>query len=97
MTALVVDDPVFEGLLPGQVPVLVLSEEYATLVALADARTFAEPGRLLTVVDLYDSPGHQAVLPCSEVGSMVCNLEIANTDFYEFVAEEGVKPWWEVA
>lgn len=95
LTALVVDSSVFEGLQPGQVPALVPPEEHTTLVALADARTFAEPERPLTVVDLYDSPGRQAVLPCREVGSMACNLEIANMDFYEFVAEEGMKPWWE--
>ncbi|MGW7426975.1 DUF6924 domain-containing protein [Streptomyces sp. NPDC054813] len=88
LTALVVADPAFEGLQPGQVPALVPPEEHTTLVALADARTFAEPGRPLTVVDLYDSPGQQAVLPCREVGSMACNLEIANMDFYEFVAED---------
>ncbi|MFJ9566303.1 DUF6924 domain-containing protein [Streptomyces fuscichromogenes] len=87
LTALVVDDPVFEGLRPGQVPALVPPEEHSTLVALADARTFAGPGRPLTVVDLYDSPGQQAVLPCGEVGSMACNLEIANMDFHDFVAE----------
>ncbi|MEV5842224.1 hypothetical protein AB0M32_09640 [Streptomyces sp. NPDC051985] len=88
LTALVVDDPAFKGLQPGQVPALVPPEEHTTLVALADARAFAEPGRPLTVVDLYDSPGLQAVLPCREVGSMACNLEIANMDFYEFVAED---------
>ncbi|MHB9856753.1 DUF6924 domain-containing protein [Streptomyces sp. YIM S03343] len=74
---------------------LVPPEEHTTLVALADARTFAEPGRPPAVVDLYDTPGRQAVLPCREVGSMACNLEIANMDFYEFVAEEGMKPWRE--
>ncbi|MGW3205708.1 DUF6924 domain-containing protein [Streptomyces sp. NPDC001135] len=93
--ALVVDDRVFEGLLPGQVPALVPPEEHATFVALADGRTFAEPGRPLTVVDLYDTPGQPAVLPCRMVGSMACNLEIGNMDFHEFVAEEGVEPWWE--
>ncbi|MEU9409863.1 hypothetical protein AB0E08_29815 [Streptomyces sp. NPDC048281] len=88
LTALVVDNPAFEGLQPGQVPALVPPEEHTTLVALADARTFTEPGRPLTVVDLYDSPGLQAVLPSREVGSMACNLEIANMDFHEFVAED---------
>lgn len=88
LTALLVDNPAFEGLQPGHVPALVPPEEHTTLVALADARTFAETGRPLTVVDLYDTPGQQAVLPCREVGSMVCNLEIANMDFYEFVAED---------
>ncbi|GGM96977.1 hypothetical protein GCM10011578_017130 [Streptomyces fuscichromogenes] len=88
LTALVVDDPVFVDLQPGQVPALVPPEEHTTLVALADARTFAAPGRPLTVVDLYDSPGQQAVLPCGEVGSMTCNLEIANMDFRDFVAED---------
>ncbi|MBV9026921.1 MAG: hypothetical protein JO362_24715 [Streptomycetaceae bacterium] len=93
--ALVVDDRAYEGLLPGQVPALVLPEEHTTLVALADARTFAEPGRPLTVVDLYDTPGQIAVLPCRMVGSMACNLEISNMDFHEFVTVEGVEPWWE--
>ncbi|MGC0327636.1 hypothetical protein RKD23_000626 [Streptomyces sp. SAI-170] len=93
--ALVVDDHAFEGLLPGQVPALVPPHEHATLVALADARTFTEPGRPLTVVDLYDVPGRSAVLPCRQVGSMACNLEIANMDFDDFVAVEGEKPWWD--
>lgn len=95
LTALVVGNPAFEGLQPGQVPALVPPGEHTTLVALADARTFAEPGRPLTVVDLYDTPGLQAVLPCREVGSMACNLEIANMDFSDFVTQEGTKPWWE--
>jgi len=93
--ALVVDDRAFEGLRPGQVPALVPPEEHTTLVALADARTFAEPSRPLTVVDLYDTPGQSAVLPCREVGSMACNLEIGNMDFHEFVVVEGLEPWWE--
>lgn len=97
LTASVVDDQVFEGLLPGQVPALVAPSEQHTeerLVVLADARTFAEPGRPLTVVDLYDTPGQPAVLPCRMVGSMACNLEVSNMDFYEFVAAEGTQPWW---
>ncbi|MFE2102195.1 DUF6924 domain-containing protein [Streptomyces sp. NPDC059468] len=93
--ALVVDDRAFADLLPGQVPALIPPGEHTTLVALADARTFAEPGRPLTVVDLYDTPGQTAVLPCSIVGSMACNLEIGNMDFHEFVAEERMEPWWE--
>jgi hypothetical protein len=95
LTALVVDDQAFEGLLPGQVPALVPPEEHTTLVALADARTFAGPGWPLTVVDLYDTPGQPAVLPLREVGSMACNLEIGNMDFHDFVAEEDTHPWWE--
>ncbi|MEU4332020.1 DUF6924 domain-containing protein [Nonomuraea dietziae] len=95
LEALIVDDRAFEGLLPSQVPALVPPEEHTTLVALADARTFAEPGQPLTVVDLYDTPGQPAVLPCRVVGSMACNLEIGNMDFHEFVAEEGTEPWWE--
>ncbi|RVX41412.1 hypothetical protein EDD27_3943 [Nonomuraea polychroma] len=95
LTALVVDDRAFEGLQPGQVPALVPPEEHTTLVALADDRTFVEPGRPLIVVDLYDTPGQPAVLPCRMVGSLANNLEIANMDFYEFVAQEGVEPWWE--
>ncbi|MCD7442009.1 hypothetical protein K4B79_27755 [Streptomyces lincolnensis] len=95
LTALIVDDRSFEGLLPGQVPALVPPEEHTTLVALADARTFTDPGLPLTVVDLYDAPGHAALLPCRQVGSLAVNLELANMDFHEFVAEEGVTPWWE--
>lgn len=49
----------------------------------------------LVAVDLDDVPGHIAVLPWREAGSMVCNLEIANMDFHDYVAVEGVKPWWE--
>lgn len=95
LTALIVDDRAYENLLPGQVPALVSSEEHATLVVLADSRTFGEPGRPLTAVDLYDTPGQPAVLPCRKVGSLACNLDIANMDFFEFVAEEGTDPWWE--
>ncbi|WP_433681073.1 DUF6924 domain-containing protein [Nocardia sp. CA-119907] len=99
LTALVVDDRAFEGLLPGQVPALVPppkdTDEHTTLVVLADARTFAEPGRPLTAVDLYDTPGQPAVLPSRMVGSLACNLEISNMDFYEFVAVEDTEPWWE--
>ncbi|MEV5879387.1 hypothetical protein AB0L75_35220 [Streptomyces sp. NPDC052101] len=97
LTALVVDDRAFESLQPGQVPALVPPGEHTTLVALADARTLTERGCPLTVVDLYDTPGQRAVLPCREVGSMACNLEIANMDFHEFVAEEGIEPWWEAS
>ena len=90
LTALVVDDRAFEGLLPGQVPALVpppkeRTEGHTTLVVLAHARTFAEPGRPLTAVNLYDTPGQPAVLPCRMVGSLAANLEIGNMDFYEFV------------
>ena len=95
LTARVVDDRAFEDLLPGQVPALVSPEQHTTLVALADARTFAESGLPLTVVDLYDTPGQPALLPCNQVGSLACNLEIANMDFHEFVAQEGTTPWWE--
>lgn len=95
LEALVVDDRVFEDLRPGQVPALVPPGEDTTLVALADARTFTAPGRPLTVVDLYDTPGQATLLPCGEVGSLVCNLEIGNMDFHEFVAVEGARPWWE--
>ncbi|MGW0883202.1 DUF6924 domain-containing protein [Streptomyces sp. NPDC002671] len=91
LTALVVDDRAFDGLPPGQVPALVPPEEHTTMVALADVRTFAESGRPLTVVDLYDTPGHCAVLPCREVGSMACNLEISNMDFHDFIAVEAAK------
>ncbi|WP_433199413.1 DUF6924 domain-containing protein [Nocardia sp. CA-107356] len=69
-------------------------EEHTRLVVLADARTFAEPGRPLTAVDLYDTPGQPAVLPRRMVGSLACNLEISNMDFYEFVAVEDTEPWW---
>lgn len=100
LTALVVDDRAFEGLLPGEVPALVPPPEtttgvWTTLVVLADARTFAGPGRPLTVVDLHDTPGQPAVLPHHLVGSMAANLEIGNMDFSEFVPHEGAEPWWE--
>jgi hypothetical protein len=102
LTALGVDDQAFEGLLPSQVPALVPppeehTEEPTRLVVLADARTFAETGRPLTVVDLYDTPGQAAVLPCRMVGTMVSNLQIGNMDFHEFVAVEDTEPWWEGA
>ncbi|MFC4909697.1 DUF6924 domain-containing protein [Actinomadura gamaensis] len=95
LTAVVVDDRAFEDLQPGQVPALVPAREHTTLVALADARTFAEPGRPLTVVDLYDAPGNVAVLPARKVGSLACNLDLANMDFFEFVLEKGAHPWWD--
>ncbi|MCF3964599.1 DUF6924 domain-containing protein [Streptomyces fuscigenes] len=93
LQALVVDDPAFEGLLPGEVPALVPPGE-TTLVALAGARTFSAPGRPLAAVDLHDVPGNAAVLPGRMVGSMVCNLDLANMDFTDFVTPEGVDPWW---
>jgi hypothetical protein len=95
LTALVVDDRAFEGLTPAHVPALVPPGGDAPLVVLAGAGTFTEPGRPLTAVDLYDTPGHAAVLPCGMVGSLACNLEIANMDFHEFVLAEGAEPWWE--
>ncbi|MEU6587702.1 hypothetical protein ABZ923_00430 [Streptomyces sp. NPDC046881] len=95
LMALVVDDRAFEGLGPGHVPALVPPAEHTPLVVLADAMTCTEPGRPLTVVDLYDTPGQSTVLPCREVGSMACNLEIGNMDFHEFVAVEAVESWWE--
>ena len=95
LEALVVDDRAFEDLRPGQVPALVPPGEDTTLVALADAGTFAGPGRPLTIVDLYDTPGQATLLPCGVVGSLACNLEIGNMDFHEFVAVEGARPWWE--
>lgn len=95
LEALVVDDRAFEGLSPGQVPALVPPGEHTPLVVLADERTFVEPGRPLTVADLYDTPGQPAVLPCHLVGSMACNLDIGNMDFHEFVAAEGSEPWWD--
>ncbi|WP_242894572.1 DUF6924 domain-containing protein [Actinomadura litoris] len=94
LTAQVVEDRRYEGLLPGEVPALVPPEEHATLVALADARTFAWADRPLTAVDLYDTPGQPAVLPRRVVGSMAANLEISNMDFHDFVLEEGSDPWW---
>lgn len=95
LEALIVGDRAFTDLRPDEVPALVPPGGHPTLVALADARTFTEPGRPLTVVDLYDAPGHSARLPSRMVGSMVCNLEIANMDFFEFVPWDGVSPWWE--
>lgn len=95
LDAWAVDDRAFEDLQPGQVPALVPPEKHTTLVALADTRTFTEPERPLTVVDLYDTPGQPAVLPFRMVGSMACNLEIANMDFSDFVAQKDTRPWWE--
>lgn len=95
LTALVVDDPAYEGLPPGGVPALVPPEEHTVLVALADAGTFTGADRPLAAVDLHDTPGNLAVLPWHVAGSMVCNLEIANMDFHDYVLAEGVRPWWE--
>jgi hypothetical protein len=95
LEAVVVDDRGFDGLCPGQVPALVPPEEDTTLVVLADSRTFAQPGRPLTVVDLHDIPGQSTVLPWREVATMACNLEIGNMDFNEFVLPEDEDPGWE--
>jgi hypothetical protein len=92
--ALAVDDRRFEGLCPGQVPALAppadsSADEYvgsASLVLLADARTFSEPGGPLTVVDLFETPGRSTVVARPHVAGMVCNLSIANMDFSDFVA-----------
>ncbi|WBB63947.1 hypothetical protein O7599_16125 [Streptomyces sp. WMMC500] len=97
LTAMVVDDPGYAGLPPGAVPALLPPEGHTVLVLLADAQTFAGPGRPLVAVDPDDTPGHVAVLPLREAGSMACNLEIANMDFADFVAVAGVRPWWEEA
>ncbi|WP_242900791.1 DUF6924 domain-containing protein [Actinomadura terrae] len=94
LEARVVEDRRYEGLLPGEVPALVPREPHATMVALADARTFAEADRPLTAVDLYETPGQPAVVPFRVAGSMECNLSISNMDFHSFVLEEGVDPWW---
>lgn len=95
LNAQVVDDRAFEGMQPGQVPALVPPKKQTTLVALADTRTFTGPELPLTVVDLCDTPGQPAVLPFRLVGSMACNLELANMDFRDFVARAGTRPWWE--
>lgn len=84
LTSLVVDDPAFEFLQPGQVPALVQPDSEFTMVALADKVTMADPARSLLVIDLYDTPGHAMRVPLNVVGSMACNLEIANMDFSEF-------------
>lgn len=87
-SALVVDDPAFAFLQPGQVPALVPSvnrdEQHTTMVALVDAVTLADDVHRLHVVDLYDTPGQSIRLPLSGAGSMAVNLEIANMDFYEY-------------
>ncbi|MFG1790788.1 DUF6924 domain-containing protein [Nocardia sp. NPDC049149] len=92
LTALTIDHRAFKGLLPGHVPALVPPTSHTPMVVLADARTFAIPGRPLTVVDLYDTPGQHTVLPYREVGSMACNLEIRNTDFRDYIPIEPTKP-----
>lgn len=84
LTSLVVDDRAFESLQPGQIPALVQPGTQFTMVALADDVTMADPAHPLLVVDLYDTPGHAIRIPLNVVGSMACNLEIANMDFYEY-------------
>ncbi|MER6810023.1 hypothetical protein ABT299_12150 [Spirillospora sp. NPDC000708] len=85
----VVDDPAYADLQPGQVPALVppgrSPDGHTTMVALADAEALADPARPLLVVDLYDTPGQVARVPLDEAGSMAANLEIANMDFADFV------------
>ncbi|MFI6517982.1 DUF6924 domain-containing protein [Spirillospora sp. NPDC050679] len=97
LEAWAVNDRAFEDLQPGQVPALVPPQKHTTMVALADARTFAEPGWPLTVVDLYDTPGQSAVVPYREAGLMACNLELANMDFRDFIVQKDTEPWWEGA
>jgi hypothetical protein len=84
LSALVIDDRAFESLQPGQAPALVPLGKKFTMVALADGMTMADPARSLLVVDLYDTPGHAFRVPLNVVGSMACNLEIANMDFYDY-------------
>lgn len=84
LTSLVLDDLAFESLQPGQVPALPPPGTEFTMVALADAVTMADPARSLLVVDLYDIPGQAIRVPLNVVGSMACNLEIGNMDFYDF-------------
>ncbi len=84
LTSLVLDDRVFESLQPGQVPALVPPGLEFTMVALADEATMTHPAHPLLVTDLYDTPGHAIRVPLNVVGSMACNLEIGNMDFYEF-------------
>jgi hypothetical protein len=83
--ALVVNDRRFEHLQPGQVPALVPPHEHTTMVALANAASMADPSHPLLVVDLYDTPGQVARVPLAEAGSMAVNLQIANTDFGDWV------------
>ncbi|MEY9858679.1 hypothetical protein ABH935_004294 [Catenulispora sp. GAS73] len=93
LSALVVDDPAFESLQPGQVPALVptvgRNDQHTTMVALADAQTLADPVHRLLVVDLHDTPGQSIRMPLAGAGSLAANLEIANMDFYEFENYEG--------
>lgn len=85
----VVDDPAYADLRPGQVPALVphgsQAHDHTTMVALADAAALAGPDHPLLVVDLYDTPGQVARVPLGEAGSMAANLGIANMDFADFV------------
>jgi hypothetical protein len=86
--ACVIDDPTFESLQPGQVPALIPTitkdAQHTTMVALADARTLADPAHHLLVVDLYDTSGQSIRISLSGAGAMAINLEIANMDFHEF-------------
>lgn len=84
LTSLVLDDRAFESLQPGQVPALVVHGTEFTMVALADEVTMADPAHPLLVVDLWDTPGQAIRVPLNVVGSMACNLEISNMDFYEY-------------
>jgi hypothetical protein len=84
LTSLVLDDRAFESMQPGQVPALVPPGTHFTMVALADDVTMAGAGRPLLVVDLRETPGHAIRVPLNVVGSMACNLEIFNMNFYEF-------------
>ncbi|MFG2781360.1 DUF6924 domain-containing protein [Streptomyces prunicolor] len=102
LQARAVDDQRYEGLCPGQVPALVPPAnpsagegvEGSSLVLLADARTFAEPGGPLTVVDLFETPGMSTVVPRRKVAEMVGNLEIRNLDFGDFVPVGDPGAFW---
>lgn len=102
LQALAVDNRRFAGLCPGQVPALVPPTdppadevvESPTLVLLADARTFSGPGGPLTAVDLCGTPGLSTVVPRSAIAEMVCNVEIGNADFCDFVAIGDPGAFW---
>ncbi|CAM5607972.1 DUF6924 domain-containing protein [Streptomyces griseorubiginosus] len=102
LRALAVDDWRFQGLCPGQVPALVAPTdstadegvESSPLVLLADARTFSEPGGPLTAVDLCDTPGMSTAVPRGAVATMVCDVEINNLDFCDFVAIGDPQVFW---
>lgn len=61
---------------------------------LADAQAFTGPELTLTAVDLGDTPGQPAVVPCAGAGLLADIFKHYQTAFSEHVEVSDAKPWW---